>query len=1101
MTAMKQASALDLDVLLVHRDFLTGMSRSLLSNPHDADDLSQETWLAAMKRAPAHDANLKGWIKTVASRFAFSDRRRRASRAAHEAAFAPTESTPSAADIAEREAVRREVVHAVLALSEPYRDPILLRYYEDLPPREIARRLRLPVETVRTRLRRGLQQMRGQLDATHGGDRTTWMAALAPIASPASQGTVSAIGVGGLLDAHRLLLMAALLSLVTVPAVLVALKGRGTAPPSPVEVKGANQASQPTAAAVTDREVAQADAARGANGVQATASLLIRGVVTLPDGSPAAGAEVAALGSRYRGASPKASAKINLAEARRLVSTFADDHGRFSLGPINAGLYQLIARGTDRGALGRARPIGLGGIAVVGDELLDRKETAMILRALGDDATLVRRGTPAVRDIALDDAVTVTGHVVDHSGHTIIGAEVAGLVPHTIFQSLPMPFAEQLAFLGPFAETTTSGADGSFRLSLCQGAKIAARKADYFAAHQTIDLDDVDLAERRLQLVTIPRVVLRGTVRDVAGVAIANAEVFLAHADDAARKSSVDDAPTLFDEVALLRDNARPVTQTLGDGSFTLDTPVNLDDDPWAEAPASWHQTLRLVAASQGYLPARGAPFTPDAAAPDGPGARELVMTQVLELRGVVTNAATGARIEGTAVTTSHDADGDGYPFTVDRGTSDAQGRFTLQAPAALPIVRVDMIGYETWYDRLGTGSTASGEEIVVRLTPAAQAVRGQVVDLAGAPLARMMKVKHDLLGEVLTSFYDVFAFADDPRGAYELGAAFDASTAHAIDQGEQARLEPDGSFQIAARAWPNGSAWLMCIVNDRVYEVIEARPGASEVQFRVDPAAGQEFSTLTLIGNDLQGRALPDLSFDVFREGDRTYLTHAFWSTRNQATAMVREAGTFRVVARAEGYGRATQTNIRLAPGDRIGPITVTLPPQRQLFGEVFLPGTERAPARGAIARIYSEDRLLIRSLGVANDGTFEVDGLSEGRVFVTVSGYQDGAASAWVDILPNDDSQVSLTLDGGSWLEVRLSDDKGPYAAESANLTVYDDQGFVRATLGAQIMRNHPTKLYLERGHYRLRSRGAGTATREVDFSIGEAGPTVIEWDVLHR
>src|SRR5262249_55671586 len=43
------------------------------------------------------------------------------------------------------------------------REVVLLRYFEDLPPRAIARRLGLPVETVKTRQKRALAQLRARL--------------------------------------------------------------------------------------------------------------------------------------------------------------------------------------------------------------------------------------------------------------------------------------------------------------------------------------------------------------------------------------------------------------------------------------------------------------------------------------------------------------------------------------------------------------------------------------------------------------------------------------------------------------------------------------------------------------------------------------------------------------------------------------------------------------------------------------------------------------------------------------------------------------------------------------------------------------------------
>ena len=51
----------------------------------------------------------------------------------------------------------------MLALDEPYRTVILMRYYEDLTPSQIAEHLGLPAATVRTRLRRGLERLRSMI--------------------------------------------------------------------------------------------------------------------------------------------------------------------------------------------------------------------------------------------------------------------------------------------------------------------------------------------------------------------------------------------------------------------------------------------------------------------------------------------------------------------------------------------------------------------------------------------------------------------------------------------------------------------------------------------------------------------------------------------------------------------------------------------------------------------------------------------------------------------------------------------------------------------------------------------------------------------------
>ena len=57
-------------------------------------------------------------------------------------------------------------MRTVLALPEPYRGTVLLRYYEEASLREIAERQAAPLETVRTRLRRAHALLRDRRTST-----------------------------------------------------------------------------------------------------------------------------------------------------------------------------------------------------------------------------------------------------------------------------------------------------------------------------------------------------------------------------------------------------------------------------------------------------------------------------------------------------------------------------------------------------------------------------------------------------------------------------------------------------------------------------------------------------------------------------------------------------------------------------------------------------------------------------------------------------------------------------------------------------------------------------------------------------------------------
>lgn len=175
--------ALGPERLLGEADFVRALSRSLLADRAAADDVAQDALVAGLEHPPEHAGVLRAWLARVVRNFAIQRGRGEARRAAREGQVARAERIPSAAEVLEREAARTSVVRAVLALEEPYRTAILLRFYEGQPPRAIARQLRLPVETVHTHTKRALAQLRERLDREFGA-RSAWAALLLPFARP-----------------------------------------------------------------------------------------------------------------------------------------------------------------------------------------------------------------------------------------------------------------------------------------------------------------------------------------------------------------------------------------------------------------------------------------------------------------------------------------------------------------------------------------------------------------------------------------------------------------------------------------------------------------------------------------------------------------------------------------------------------------------------------------------------------------------------------------------------------------------------------------------------------------------------------------------------
>ncbi len=177
-------SVANVEALLAQAGWIRSLARSLVADANRADDLVQRTFVAALEHPPGPSTPLRRWLGAVARNFAREDLRADARRVAREASSARPEAVASSHESVEAISVQRELFEAVLALDEPYRTTIVQRFYEGLPPREIARRANVPVKTVKTRLSRALEKLRASLDGRHGGTRGTWLQALLPLALP-----------------------------------------------------------------------------------------------------------------------------------------------------------------------------------------------------------------------------------------------------------------------------------------------------------------------------------------------------------------------------------------------------------------------------------------------------------------------------------------------------------------------------------------------------------------------------------------------------------------------------------------------------------------------------------------------------------------------------------------------------------------------------------------------------------------------------------------------------------------------------------------------------------------------------------------------------
>lgn len=163
-----------LDALLEHEESLRALANGILRDDHAAEDIVQEAFAVALQRVGKGVDSPVRWLSKVTRNLALNSKRSRRHRRQREEDALGSSHEPDSS-----EEVGAWIRAAVRELNEPYQTAVALRYFEGLAPTDIAQRLGLSVNTVKTQLRRGLEQLRSSLDARTDGDRRQWAIALA----------------------------------------------------------------------------------------------------------------------------------------------------------------------------------------------------------------------------------------------------------------------------------------------------------------------------------------------------------------------------------------------------------------------------------------------------------------------------------------------------------------------------------------------------------------------------------------------------------------------------------------------------------------------------------------------------------------------------------------------------------------------------------------------------------------------------------------------------------------------------------------------------------------------------------------------------------
>lgn len=408
--------------LLCEASWMRRLARRLVAEQQTADDLTQDTWVRVLACSPAADRPLRGWIAAVMRNLARQRHRTETRRALHEARAIPAEPEQPPA-VVQRLLVQRRVTEAVLALEEPYRTTVLLRYFEGLSPLRIAARQGVPVATVKTRLARGLGQLRRRLVAGAGGDGRAWIAAMMPLLrAPRGVWFVPSSLSLGVLAVHTKTIVAAALLVIAGASYAVWPSSRGSA-------------SIPAAPSAALRENAAAVSA------------------------PASPLPAAQLGERVRIAEP----------ANAVSEPEAPPPGQWMVGRVidlgGTGIAGVLVRCKD-GEPGReiadgARTAADGSFRLALDGTFRSLvvEDERFTTVLAAHPVAERSGATPV--IVVAELISLAGRVLDESGAPVGGARVVLAPPSDLRAGL----REVLDFSESRAWEVETAADGAFALA------------------------------------------------------------------------------------------------------------------------------------------------------------------------------------------------------------------------------------------------------------------------------------------------------------------------------------------------------------------------------------------------------------------------------------------------------------------------------------------------------------------------------------------------------------------------------------------------------------------------------------------------------------
>lgn len=170
------------EMMSYYQNYVYSIAMSVVKDPADAEDLTQEAFIRLLRVLPQYngDSRFSTWLYRLVINLGRDELRRR-SRRVRPALSAPTtdDAPDPVAEIVDDDRqvdplsslmlseMQREMRQAILQLDEQYRTVLTLHYFDDMKYDEIAKVLNIPLNTVKSHIRRGKERLMAIIAKNH----------------------------------------------------------------------------------------------------------------------------------------------------------------------------------------------------------------------------------------------------------------------------------------------------------------------------------------------------------------------------------------------------------------------------------------------------------------------------------------------------------------------------------------------------------------------------------------------------------------------------------------------------------------------------------------------------------------------------------------------------------------------------------------------------------------------------------------------------------------------------------------------------------------------------------------------------------------------